>query len=283
MNTSLKRVCKQHPCPICEGIKWCSQSADGSIVICMRNQVGAIKETRNGGYLHRLKDVPYNGARVLHITPRTPPSPRFERMAVECFDALTHEGRAGLASSLGLSTESLVRLRTGWSAEHASFSFPMHNSSGGIVGIRLRRPNGYKFSVTGSRSGIFLPVDTPWSGTLLITEGPTDCAAMLDLGFACIGRPDALSCIGIVSELVRQRGYHDVVVVGDGDAPGQRGAESLASTLRTVSKNVRIIYPPPGIKDAREWKRQGATRAEIEDAINHAPYLPMTVKAVLCA
>jgi DNA primase len=159
----------------------------------------------------------------------------------------------------------------------------MYNSAGGIIGIRLRRPNGFKFSVTGSRSGIFLPVDTPWSGTLLITEGPTDCGAMLDLGFSCIGRPDALSCIGIVAELVRQRGYNNVVVVGDDDAPGQRGAESLASTLRAISKNVRIIFPPNGVKDAREWKGCGATRADVEAAINHAPYLRMAVKAVLCA
>lgn len=50
------RVSNQHPCPICEKPDWCGVSADGHIAICMRIEEGSIKETKNGGYLHILKE-----------------------------------------------------------------------------------------------------------------------------------------------------------------------------------------------------------------------------------
>jgi hypothetical protein len=283
MNQFWKRYTRQNPCPFCSHPDWCEYSADGAFAICMRNQVGAIKETKNGGYLHRLKDSPYTGCRVLRIAPRTPPSARFEAIARHCYDALQDDARAVLADELGLSYVSLVRLRTGWSKEYNAYTFPMRNAAGGITGIRLRRPDGYKLSVTGGKSGIFIPTDTPWSGRLLITEGPTDCAAMTDLGFTCIGRPDCQSCVGLVFELVRQRRYQDVVVVGDGDAPGQRGAEALASTLRAVCGHVRIIFPPPGTKDARQWVNCGGTHEDVEAVIESAHLITMPVKAALYA
>ena len=39
-----------------------------------------------------------------------------------------------------------------------------------------------------------------------------------------------------------------VVIVADGDAPGQRGAESLAAVLLAYSAAVRIITPPAGVE-----------------------------------
>lgn len=50
------RVNRRTPCVICGATRWCGISDDGSAAICMHVAKGAIKETRNGGYLHILQD-----------------------------------------------------------------------------------------------------------------------------------------------------------------------------------------------------------------------------------
>jgi DNA primase len=50
------RVTRQKPCPICKRPDWCSVDDDGSIIICMRVSNGSVSETKNGGYLHVLRD-----------------------------------------------------------------------------------------------------------------------------------------------------------------------------------------------------------------------------------
>lgn len=71
----------------------------------------------------------------------------------------------------------------------------------------------------------------------------------------------------------------DVVVVGDGDEPGREGAEQVASAL-AVSCSVRVIYPPEGTKDAREWKRRGAIRADVEAAIEASAPVRLVVRVL---
>lgn len=70
--SKLLRVTRRRPCPICEYLRWCSISEDGSIAICMRVQAGSIKETRNGGWLHILEDRPLQPIRRRR-TDRPPP------------------------------------------------------------------------------------------------------------------------------------------------------------------------------------------------------------------
>jgi len=50
-----------------------------------------------------------------------------------------------------------------------------------------------------------------------------------------------------------------VVVVADADDAGQAGARRLASTLAAYVPDVRVIAPPPPIKDARVGARRGDT------------------------
>ena len=106
--------------------------------------------------------------------------------------------------ALGVSVESLRRLGVGWSAKHRAWAFPMSNAAGDVLGIRLRLPGGKKLSVKGGKEGLVHsrrgPLRLP-SGRLLllIAEGPTDTAALLDLGFSAVGRP---SCTGGVKLLV---------------------------------------------------------------------------------
>jgi hypothetical protein len=47
--------------------------------------------------------------------------------------------------------------------------------------------------------------------------------------------------------------------------------------LVAYSQSVRIIAPPSGIKDAREWKRSGATAADVQQAIDAVPVRKLTV------
>jgi hypothetical protein len=65
-----------------------------------------------------------------------------------------------------------------------------------------------------------------------------------------------------------------MAIIADSDAPGQRGARSLAARLVGYVRNgVRIVTPPA--KDAREWVRQGATRRDVLDAIEAAPIMQL--------
>ena len=58
----------------------------------------------------------------------------------------------------------------------------MTDVDGNVWGIRIRRPDGAKFSIKGGKEGLFIPEEFG-GDRLLIAEGPTDTAALLDLGF----------------------------------------------------------------------------------------------------
>jgi 5S rRNA maturation endonuclease (ribonuclease M5) len=190
-----------------------------------------------------------------------------------------------LARSLGLSVGALTALGIGWSIHHHAWSFPMTDPSGQVLGIRLRRPNGFKFAVAGGKEGLFLPNGrargTPSDPLpLLVCEGPTDTAALLDMGFLqVIGRPSCTGGIKLLVELVKQNGHQEVVIVADGDEPGQRGADNLASVMVAYAPAVRVIRPPDRIKDVREWLQEGGTRKEVEEAIQAATARRLSVRS----
>jgi hypothetical protein len=148
----------------------------------------------------------------------------------------------------------------------------MTDAAGNVLGIRLRRPNGFKFSVTGGREGLFIPAGVESGDSLLLVcEGPTDAAALLDMGLAnVVGRPSCTGGIKLLVELVRLRRSPEVVVVADGDEPGRRGADNLASVLVAYTPAVRIIAPPAGIKDARAWLQAGGTWRDVQEAMGAA-------------
>jgi len=174
-----------------------------------------------------------------------------------------------LAGRLGLSAAALQRFGVGWSAVHRAWTFPMIDPSGKVLGIRLRSPLGDKYAVKGSKQGLFIP-DGCSGNQLLITEGPTDAAALLDMGFSfVVGRPSCAGAVKLLIDLVR-RHPADVVIVADGDEPGRRGADDLAGVLVAYVSTVRIITPPDGIKDGRQWLQAGGTKADVEAALQTA-------------
>lgn len=281
------RVSMDTPCPVCSRPDWCmverSNPADPGRAICAR--IESPKRWGEAGWLHELRKAHGNAAQQRRQTLklREPPKRDFGSLALAFRFAMGPLPLELCSKELGVSRESLRRLGAGhlsaavlrdhgiYSATHA-MSFPMADASGVVVGIRVRLDTGMKLAIRGSRDGLFLPSDLPQHvDRVLVGEGPTDTAALLDLGSCAIGRP---SCRGGVRQLchwVRRHTPGEVVVVADRDEVGQRGALDLARTLRAYVSVVRVIQPPEGIKDVRAWNARGATAAELDAAARAAP------------
>lgn len=199
---------------------------------------------------------------------------RLDRFADRCHRAMKSDWWSRLETCLGLPTAELIRLRVGWSAADRATTWPMVDHDDNVVGVRLRcMKTGHKWSVSGGTAGVFVPVGLPPSiDRLFIPEGTTDTAALLSIGFDCIGRPSCNGAVAITGKLVKRLRPDEVVIVADDDAngAGQRGAKSLAVALVTVCARVRIIYPPAGVNDARDWVASGATADDVLPVVHAA-------------
>ena len=282
-----KRVSKARPCLVCGRGDWCLYfGPDDAPTAAICPRIESAKPVGSAGWLHRLRDDDWRPAGTIRRAVPMRPQPQdagpidFEELAGDFRAAVNSVDLQRLAAGLGLTVESLQRLRVGWAAGHRAWSFPMTDAAGQVLGIRLRRPNGSKFAVTGGHDGLFLPGDLPGDagGRLLVCEGPTDTAALLDLGFDVVGRPSCTGGKQLLVELVRRRQPNEVIVVADGDGPGMRGAENLATALVAYAAAVRVITPPNGISDARQWKRAGATRRDVLNIINAAEVRQLSVQ-----
>jgi hypothetical protein len=241
------------------------------------------KRCGEAGWLHRLRDdwrPAHRAVRSIALPPDRP-RPDLVQLTEDYQSAVRPDRLDQLARSLGLSASGLQQLGIGWSAAYRAWSFPMWDSAGRVVGIRLRREDGRKFSVRGGREGLFLHDTAPARrAPLLICEGPTDTAALIDLDFANVaGRPSCTGGIRLSVELVQRREPTAVIIVADNDEPGRRGGDNLASVLAVYAPTVQVIAPPPGIKDARAWLQAGATRQDVEQVILAAPLRRLTVRA----
>jgi 5S rRNA maturation endonuclease (ribonuclease M5) len=245
--TGWRRVSRGSLCPVCEHPDWCLVAEDGSAAICPR--VESPRRIRDAGWLHRLQDSPWQAdrGRVRHLRLATGGrGPDLAWLAAQYRRDVDPGRLCQLATALGLTTGRLLSLGIGWSGEHGAWSFPMRAPEGTVLGIRLRRPNGFKFAVKGGREGLFLPDrGDSESKTLLICEGSTDAAALLDMGFAdVVGRPSCSGGIKLLVALVSARKPAEVVIVADGDEPGRRETDNLASVLVAYAPAVRVIAPP---------------------------------------
>lgn len=277
------RCTKSRPCPICGKPDWCGVSSDGAVAHCMRTP--SDREARNGGWIHKLKqDAMPPLAPVKRLKTTNRPAADFRSMLAYYQASMEPADLDRLALELGVSSCSLRRLEAAWSGPHQALAFPMYSPELQVIGIRLRSCDGRKWAVGGSRSGLFIPGvadggSLPPQGPILICEGPTDTAAMLDLGFFSIGRPSCIGCEEMIGQLCRRR---DVVIVADNDqpkpgpdgrlvSPGREGAHRLATFLHGRVRSIKIIYPLKG-KDARAWLLSGATRTTVTACIAQAYY-----------
>jgi hypothetical protein len=269
------RVSRRAVCPICGRANWCVISTTGTAALCPRTPNDRpIYSKRTGefvAYLHQLDGE--NAKLTPKLSASAPPLKRNDLhiVAENYRTALTDKRLHVLARDLGVSEGSLQALHMGWAHDYSAYSFPMRDENGKVVGIRLRRLGGAKFAVPGGREGVFvIPATEPDFPVpeLLIAEGPTDTAALLDMGYTAIGRPCCTGGTTIITRIVKQLEPELVVVVADQDAPGQRGAVSLASVLKVYTPNVVMITPPA--KDIRQWRCEGATREDLAQLITQA-------------
>ena len=269
-NDKMLHVSKENLCPVCHKHDWCLVAEDRTAAICPRIEEGSKKRCGDAGWLHILSNRHnrHNGhkkqvRRHLLSVSIEPPLKDFERLTHLYRQQLTSEKLNFLATNLGVSPVSLQRLRAGWDGK--AYTFPMSDVNGNVIGIRRRFPDGHKVSLTGSKTGLFIPDDLPGDTTLLICEGPTDTCAALDLGFDAIGRPNCNSKVDMTAKFVKGR---DVVIVGDNDESGRSGAERLSAVLILYCKSVRNTYPSEHIKDLRDWVSIGLTADKLKGIIS---------------
>jgi hypothetical protein len=273
----MRRVSKVNPCPICGKPDWCLVAKDKTAAICQRVKDGSIKSCGDAGWLHILvdqsKSQQRSSQRRFTVEQKSRPDRDFTDLQQQYSRQIKDEQLNNLSQQLGVSTQSLKRLRIGWDGQ--AYTFPMSNDFGKIIGIRRRFPTGRKVSVKGSKMGLFIPSDLATDGLLLICEGPTDTAAALELDFAAIGRPNCNSKIEMTTKAAR--GRTEIVIVGDNDTQGRAGAKKLADALVLHYPNVKVIYPPDGIKDLRQWLRAGLTREQLQQIIDESKELHIRI------
>lgn len=233
------------------------------------------------GYVMRRDGVPYAEAiKRMGISkpmstpfkPATPESPILkdgEQMIRKWTKNTPHASYERFAHDLGVDANSLYDLDACFSFDHQAWAFPMRNRFMNIVGIRLRKFNGEKFSVRGGHEGLFIPAHFINGGPLFIVEGPTDAAAAISMDLGAIGRPN---CTGAVPETVRFIKKHrveHVVIISDNDGPGLKGSDTLKAAI-TGCRVTEIVLPT---KDIREFKKQGGTKAAINCLVENAKTL----------
>lgn len=196
--------------------------------------------------------------------------------------APANSGLDSLAAQLGVSADALGRLCVEQNGDE--WVYPERDDAAEPVGRNRRFPDGSKRAVAGGQRGLcYAPGDThpmdsyagaTYDDPILIPEGLTDTAAALDLGFCAIGRSTATPSkneLGWLKALVK--GRHAVVVGENDGGAGTTGATATADALIRSGASVRVLFPPSGVKDLRDWfaSPSGCDRAELNAAIAPLP------------
>lgn len=167
------------------------------------------------------------------------------------------------SESLGVTSISLNYLGLTRTPE-STWAFPMRDHREQIIGIRIRSDDGKKFAVKGSKQGLFIPSMRP-QRDLYVTEGPTDCAAMLSMGLFAIGKPAAMASPDEIVRFIIRHHIQRVIVIADNDRAGLAGAQKLVDVCPVMC--CELVLPA---KDAREFYRSGGTKEMIENLLSNA-------------
>jgi len=271
------RVTRQRPCPLCARTKWCMVSRDDpsspSTAICPRTPSQTV--FGEAGYFHRLR--PGGGstqswARKFSLSQHHA-SPELAEITEASFQRGIN-ARARLAKRLHVSEESLRLLHVGWLEdedypaqwikEPGAWTFPMRDATGKVIGVRLRHFDGGRFAITGSKAALFFEehlLDTKVD-QLVVAEGESDTAALLDWGLNVVGRPGCKTGTRHLIRLLRRLRPESLIVVADPDEPGMEGASALAQAARPFVEDVRVMVTPQPHADVRAWKIAGASLAD---------------------
>ena len=262
-------------CPVCGRPDWCLVHQDRASALCPRTP--SDQSWGEWGFLHVVDAHAVATRRTVEY--RDPPPrtlPNIDSL-IDKYEKGLDVGKAKrLAIRLGVELSALVALRMGWSFQYAAFTFPMYDAIRRPIGLRLRNEQGQKWSVAGSRNGLFIPFFTPQqiaeTEEWYVVEGPTDAAACLSIGLRAIGRPSCSSAVDMTAAFLQGKSvvivsnYDEVKFRANGSAftPGQEGSIVLADALLGRAREVRVIYPTGGHKDMRSWVNAGATIDDVE-------------------
>ena len=283
MNSEWHNASMKEPCPICHHTDWCTMSNDGAVCVCRR--VESDRPAKSGmGWIHSLRE---NGTSKTFGTSgtawaRVTRGAREARVVTPDFGDVhrAFDGhpdlQEGMAFGLGLDGAAFAAMDVRYNARLECMSFPMRDAHGKITGLRYRHlGTGKKWSAKGSKDGLFYastarPESAPYHSTesndeLVIVEGPTDTAAALAIGLNAVGRSSCMTGAALLREYIRARRIRRVTVVADGDEPHYRpngswwrpGLDGAKRLVQGLGVAARIVLPPPGIKDFRDWYRSG--------------------------
>ena len=176
------------------------------------------------------------------------------------------------AKRWGVPIEVLERFDLGFDEDRDELIVFETNRRGQVISA-VRRSSGEhdKRCIRGSSRGYVgvYELGAHHPGRLLITEGFTDLLALSSVGFTdAIARPSAGNAKQI-DHLVMELGCREAVIFADQSQQEQACALRLAEELREIVP-VRVVIPPEGIRDLREWinGKEAATLDEIEKAIS---------------
>jgi hypothetical protein len=236
----------------------------GKKVICPRTKSNV--KLNKAGYLHKVHD---NGLLNKSIKPNKHKSNRainWTRINRQYKKKIHPCDKIRLDHEIGLQNDStLWNFGIGWDGE--AYTFPAYDGSKRMIGIQRRFPDGGKVWVPRSRNGLFIPLMKSFEGNVFVTEGLTDAAALVDMGFRAIARSNCQTGLDYIKQLLRtHKGVLQVVVVADNDPVGQKGAASLARGLYGLVENVAVLEPPSEYKDVRAWYKDGGGRSRITKA-----------------
>ena len=265
MESEWNRVSCKSPCKICGKPDWCLLSSDRTAAICPRTP--SEKYIDGSGYLHIL-DKSSNAYQLRKTRTTRSRLPEHNGVMELLMQGYTKEATDKVvedaSSEFRVSTDTLRALGLGWSVTKNALAFPMKRSGNRFLGIRFRAKSGSKFAAKGSKQGLFIPNTFHRKQGIVICEGPTDTASMLDLGFNAVGRPSCNSGSMLIAELAQNL---PVAILVDNDQAGRDGASKLADHLKKnrpkSSTGAIKMIECGGYKDAREWKDSGATREDI--------------------
>jgi len=145
--------------------------------------------------------------------------------------------------------ETLQQLEHGWLGN--THIFAMRNEHNQIIGLQRQTLNGRKFCWEGSWLGLFIP-KTVRQDIMLITEGCSDLATALDMGFNAIGRPNCNTCTRRIQQWLKNwwTGSKILIISDNGNDAEREGARKLQKLLK---KDWECYVLVPLAKDLRAW------------------------------
>jgi hypothetical protein len=206
-----------NPCPVCQGTRRCSRTADG-LIFCKRQQGhvlgfklikidstgewGLYRECDDYGRTVQYEVVPRPAPKEGSETPSPGPKYTGPSFTERLVAAQTHPKRDAalryFAPLLGISYQSLIDLGVGYARDYRGHEliFPMRDANLDVCGAQSRyfdgnKPGKASFSKeTGSKVGIFAHARLQLGGgPAFVTEGGSDVGALLTMGIVeSIGR-----------------------------------------------------------------------------------------------